>query len=185
MSNLHKETYNSVSHEWMTPAKIYRSILDFRGIEKYGMDVCASKANVPAFKHITPEMDSLSQNWKGICWLNPPYGRCKERKNRAYIELFIEKAYKESQRNCEVWSILPIRTENKYYHEYIFNAENCFWVMLQGKQGFINPANPEEKIKATLPCMIVYWGANSGYWANKWALEQPLKGAVMKNIYRR
>ena len=179
-----KFDYTSNKHNWQTPKSIYQPILDFIGREQFDIDVCCSTSNIPADSYysldfyllskngikynIVNQFDGLQANWGGICFLNPPYGRL--------LEKFVKKAFEESQKDCEVWSILPVRTENNYYHDYIFNNPNCFFVLLQGKQGFINPEKPEEKIKPTLPCMIVYWGKYALIHYDNWNREQPLKG---------
>ena len=39
------------------------------------MDVCATSENAKCKKYYGPEEDGLKQEWKGVCWMNPPYGR--------------------------------------------------------------------------------------------------------------
>ena len=39
------------------------------------LDVCATIENVKCEKYYRSEEDGLKQEWKGICWMNPPYGR--------------------------------------------------------------------------------------------------------------
>jgi site-specific DNA-methyltransferase (adenine-specific) len=52
----------------------------------------------------------LKQDWNGVVWCNPPYGR--------NISQWIKKAA-ESQ--CTVVMLLPARTDTKWFHDYVYN----------------------------------------------------------------
>lgn len=186
MARTNIKQYESQSNDWRTPPEIYQPILDFIGLYEFNTDVCCNGFNIPSAYYIrkdgvyrfnglkVEDNNGLQAKWFGSCWMNPPYGKD--------LALFVKKAFEESQKNCEVWSILPSRPENKYYHDYIFKADNTFWVMLQGKQGFINPDKPDSPICPTLPCMIVYWGANAKEYAKKWNENPPLAGMAMRIV---
>lgn len=47
--------FSSKSEMWETPQELFD--------------------NLNAEFHFTPEMDGLKQEWTGVCWCNPPYGR--------------------------------------------------------------------------------------------------------------
>ena len=38
-------------------------------------DVAATDENAKCTHHYTQEQDGLKQDWRGVCWMNPPYGR--------------------------------------------------------------------------------------------------------------
>ena len=39
------------------------------------LDVCATPENAKCEKYYRSEEDGLKQEWKGLCWMNPPCGR--------------------------------------------------------------------------------------------------------------
>lgn len=55
----------------------------------------------------TPDMDGLKQEWTGVCWCNPPYGR--------HIGKWIEKAVNSF---ATVVMLLPARTDTKWFHDW-------------------------------------------------------------------
>ena len=78
----------------------------------FDLDVCASDENAKCSKYFTEEDDALSKDWKGVCWMNPPYGR--------QISKWIEKAYQESKKGATVVCLIPARTDTSYWHKFIF-----------------------------------------------------------------
>lgn len=54
----------------------------------FDLDVCALPENAKCERYFTPEQDGLSQEWRGTCWMNPPYGR--------KIGAWVQKAYETS-----------------------------------------------------------------------------------------
>jgi site-specific DNA-methyltransferase (adenine-specific) len=82
-------------------------------------------------------MDGLKQEWTGVCWCNPPYGR--------KIGLWVEKAAKAE---CTVVMLLPARTDTRWFHDYIYGyAEIRF---IRGRLKFGGAQN-----SAPFPSMIV------------------------------
>ena len=81
-------------------------------------------------------MDGLKQEWKGVCWCNPPYGR--------EIGKWVEKAYKS---NCMVVMLLPARTDTKWFHDFCLKGIISF---IKGRLKFGNAKNC-----APFPSMIV------------------------------
>ncbi len=41
----------------------------------FELDVCATAENAKCKKYYSSEEDGLKQEWKGVCRMNPPYGR--------------------------------------------------------------------------------------------------------------
>lgn len=82
------------------------------------------------------------QEWKGHCWMNPPYGRT--------IKHWVKKAYESSLKGHLVVALLPARTDTAWFHEYILGkAEIRF---LRGRLKFGNATN-----SAPFPSMVVVW----------------------------
>lgn len=108
---------------------------------KFDLDVCAFKESAKCDKYFTPEDNALIQDWKGMCWMNPPYGR--------EIGKWIKKASEEViKHDSVVVALLPSRTDTKWFHDYIYEkAEVRF---LKGRLKFGNAVN-----SAPFPSMLV------------------------------
>ena len=78
----------------------------------FTLDVCATEADTKCERHYSPEEDGLAQEWEGVCWMNPPYGRNVTGK-------WVKKAVEESQKGCTVVSLLPARTDVAWWHDYV------------------------------------------------------------------
>ena len=104
-----KLMFSSKDQTWETPIEFFNKInKEF----SFDLDVCAVPETAKCEKYFTPEIDGLSQDWKGNCWMNPPYGR--------QIGKWIEKAYTESLKGATVVCLIPARTDTRYWHEFIF-----------------------------------------------------------------
>lgn len=79
--------FSSKTCEWETPIKFFKE-LDAK--YHFSLDVCATKENAKCSKFFTCEDDGLAQNWSGVCWMNPPYGR--------EIGKWVKKAYESALR---------------------------------------------------------------------------------------
>lgn len=121
---------------WETPQWLFDELdreFDFE------IDVCAIPENAKCEKYFTPQMDALKQEWQGVCWMNPPYGR--------EIGKWIEKAYKSAQNGATVVCLLPARTDTKWFHNYCMKGQIRF---LKGRLKFGGSKN-----SAPFPSMIV------------------------------
>ena len=104
-----KLMFSSKDQTWETPIEFFNKInKEF----SFDLDVCAVPETAKCEKYFTPEIDGLSQDWKGNCWMNPPYGR--------QIGKWIEKTYTESLKGATVVCLIPARTDTRYWHEFIF-----------------------------------------------------------------
>ncbi|MNV80605.1 DNA N-6-adenine-methyltransferase (Dam) [compost metagenome] len=105
-------------------------------------DVCALPSNAKCTRFYTPEMDGLAQEWRGVCWMNPPYGRT--------IGEWVKKAYASSQRGATVVALLPARTDTKWFHDYVYGKAETRFVRGRLKFG-------EAKNSAPFPSVVVIW----------------------------
>jgi phage N-6-adenine-methyltransferase len=64
--------FSSATDLWATPQAFFDKLNAEFGFE---LDVCALPENAKCPRYFSPEMDGLAQDWKGVCWMNPPYGR--------------------------------------------------------------------------------------------------------------
>ena len=79
--------FSSKSDEWETPQKFFNELNKEFNFE---LDVCALPENAKCKQYYSPEQDGLKQEWKGVCWCNPPYGR--------EIGKWVKKAYETVER---------------------------------------------------------------------------------------
>ena len=106
--------FDSKRQDWETPDDVFIP-LD-REFE-FTLDVCATAENTKCEKYFDSEIDGLSQDWKGICWMNPPFGQQKK---------WVEKAYNESKNGTVVVCLLPARTNTNWWHDYCMKGEIRF-----------------------------------------------------------
>lgn len=106
--------FKSSKQDWVTPNDFFRKLNDEFG---FTLDVAASKENTKCQRYFTEEDDGLLQDWKGVCWMNPPYNNKKN---------WIIKAYKESQKGATVVCLVPARTNTNWWHDYCMKGEIRF-----------------------------------------------------------
>lgn len=115
MGQINQSWYTSNTDMWATPQNFFDKLNDEF---KFTLDVCASKENAKCKNYFTIKEDALKQDWGGVCFMNPPYGR--------NISKWIEKAYIESQKGAVIVCLIPARTDTKYWHEFCFKGEVRF-----------------------------------------------------------
>ena len=92
---------------WETPQDFFDELnREF----KFDTDVCATKENAKCPIYFTSEEDGLRQEWKGVCWMNPPYGR--------QIGKWVKKAYESALGGATVVCLVPARTDTKWFQDY-------------------------------------------------------------------
>jgi phage N-6-adenine-methyltransferase len=103
--------FSSRSDGWETPQWLF-DLLD----AEFGftLDVCATAENAKCRRYYTPETDGLGQDWRGVCWMNPPYGR--------QIGRFVEKAHRSAIQGATVVCLVPARTDTAYWHRVVAHA---------------------------------------------------------------
>lgn len=128
--------FTSRTDEWETPQTLFDALHEEFNFET---DVCALPGNAKCSHFFTPEVDGLSQNWTGVCWMNPPYGR--------KIGNWIKKAYESSISGATVVCLIPSRTDTKWWHDYCMKGEVRF---IKGRLKF-----GDSKNSAPFPSAIV------------------------------
>ena len=131
--------FSSKTDIWETPKDLFDTLnKEFN----FTLDVCALPENAKCEKYYTPENNGLSQNWDGIIWCNPPYGK--------QINDWVKRALYSSVDGNTVVMLLPARTDTRWFHEYIYNRENVEIRFLKGRLRFGNAKN-----SAPFPSMVV------------------------------
>lgn len=108
--------FSSKSNCWETPQWFFDKL---NKVFAFETDVCALPENAKCGLYYTPDDNGLLQDWRGVCWLNPPYGR--------QISAWIEKAYKSAKENgATVVCLLPARVDTRWWHDYCSKGEVFF-----------------------------------------------------------
>ena len=139
MTSIH---FKSNIQTWETPQDFFNKLDDLFG---FTLDACASSDNAKVSNYYTVEQNALVQDWKGVVWCNPPYGREQVK--------FIQKAYDESVKHgSTVVCLIPARPDTKVWQDLIFNHADqvCF---IKGRLKFGN-----SKDAAPFPSALIVFG---------------------------
>lgn len=129
--------FSSKTDLWETPQDLFDELNDEFGFD---IDVCATKENAKCSRYFTKEQDGLLQDWDGVVWCNPPYGK--------EIGKWVEKAYKSYKDGSTVVMLLPARTDTKWFHNYIYGKAEIRFI--RGRLKFGGSKN-----SAPFPSMVV------------------------------
>lgn len=69
MKSIH---FKSENQTWETPQDFFDHV---NYLFNFTLDACASADNHKVSAYFSEEDDALIQNWHGVVWCNPPYGR--------------------------------------------------------------------------------------------------------------
>jgi phage N-6-adenine-methyltransferase len=127
---------SSKTDKWETPQWLFDK---YNAIYNFGTDVCALPSNAKCSYFYTEEQDGLKQEWQGVCWMNPPYGR--------KIGAWVKKAFESAQQGATVVCLLPARTDTKWFHNYCTQGDIEF---IKGRVTFGDAIN-----SAPFPSMVV------------------------------
>lgn len=134
-----KAAFSSKTDKWNTPQRVVKHLaMAF----DWDVDVCASGPNV--CRNFYSEADNrLAQTWRGLCWMNPPYGE--------EIGAWVEKARTEPG---AVVCLLPSRTDTKWWQKNVPFADLVVFVRGRLKFG-------GQKDSAPFPSAFVVFGTIS------------------------
>lgn len=129
--------FSSSTDLWSTPSDLFNKLdAEF----SFNTDVCATRENAKCNHFFSQQEDGLSQEWRGTCWMNPPYGR--------QIRKWVEKAHASAKNNkATVVCLVPARVDTSWWHDFCKNAEVFF---LKGRLKFGTATN-----SAPFPSAIV------------------------------
>jgi len=132
--NTQNTMFSSKSNDWGTPQNFYDKLNNSFG--PFTLDPCSDGQNNKTDNYFTKEQNGLSQDWSGNkVFMNPPYGRA--------IKDWLKKAYEEGQKpNTTVVCLIPARTDTKYWHDYVMNAQAVYFVKGRLKFGDSNNSAP-------------------------------------------
>jgi phage N-6-adenine-methyltransferase len=116
LSDLH---FSSDRLDWETPQDLFDDLDAEFG---FTLDVCATDMTAKCERYFTPADDGLAQEWEGVCWMNPPYGK--------EIVRWVEKAA-----NCgaTVVCLVPARVDTAWWWDHCRHGDVRF---LKGRLRF-------------------------------------------------
>ncbi len=136
--------FSSATDLWATPDDFFARYHAHFGFET---DVCATPDNAKCLRFFTKEQDGLVQEWTGVCWMNPPYGRT--------IGQWMRKAYESSLSGATVVCLVPARTDTYWWHDYAMKGEIEF---IKGRLKFGGHSN-----SAPFPSAVVVFRPKQEY----------------------
>lgn len=99
--------FTSVRDNWKTPKVFYDKLN-----EEFNFDFDPCPPN--------PQFDGLEIDWKLNNFVNPPYGNI--------IAKWLEKAVKEQEKGNTSVFLIPSRTDTKWWHNYVMNADEIRFI---------------------------------------------------------
>jgi phage N-6-adenine-methyltransferase len=147
--------FSSESCVWGTPQDLFDELNEeFR----FELDVCAGDENHKCERYFTKKDNGLKKDWRGVCWMNPPYGR-DETGN------WILKAYYSSLAGATVVCLVPARTDTEWFQNVCKNGEVRF---IKGRLRFTGKGN--RGYGAPFPSMVVIFkpGQEAGKMVYDW-----------------
>lgn len=139
--------YSSATDQWSTPQDLFDELHREFG---FTLDVCATDENAKCPAYFTEAQDGLAQDWRGVCWMNPPYGDL--------IREWVKKAYESAQAGATVVCLVPARVDTGWWWDYCRFGEVRF---LRGRLRF-----GSADTGAPFPSAVVVFGraANVLWW---------------------
>jgi len=138
-----KGLFSSRTEEWATPQYVF----DWLASQfNFTLDVCATRENAKCKKFYSKTEDGLKQKWYldsggGDVFMNPPYGK--------EIYKWMYKAMKEGEL-VTVVCLVHARTDTKWFHETVVNADEVWFVKGRLKFG-------DGKQSAPFPsCVVIF-----------------------------
>lgn len=104
--------FSSATDLWATPQEFFDK---YNAVYGFTLDVCANADNAKCANFFTIVDDGLAQEWAGVVWMNPPYGRT--------IKEWMRKAYESSLKGCTVVCLVPSRTDTAWWHDYAVKGD--------------------------------------------------------------
>lgn len=138
---------SSKSGDWRTPSDL---VADLATVFAWDLDVCASEPNVCS-NFYSPEQDGLRQPWRGLCWMNSPYGVGRQ------IDAWMYKARIQGQKlGTTVVCLPPARTSTRWWQDNVPHA--TLIVFIKGRLRFEEPGSTCKASPAPFPSAFVVFG---------------------------
>jgi phage N-6-adenine-methyltransferase len=141
-SILYQSTDNGGKDNWATPPDLFAKLhYEFH----FTLDVCAEAWNRKLPRYFDKAADGLKQEWTGVCWMNPPYGRA--------IGKWMRKAMEQAKAGATVICLVPAKTDTKWWIDTCPYASEIRW--FNGRIKFVNPETGQDDKPAGFPSALV------------------------------
>ena len=129
--------FSSATDNWATPQDFFDKL---HAVFNFQTDVCASAENAKCAAFYDLAANGLAQQWRGSCWMNPPYGKT--------IGDWMRKALQSARDNgATVVCLVPARTDTRWWQDTAPHGEVFF---VPGRLKFGSSKN-----SAPFPCAVV------------------------------
>ena len=141
-----KVLFSSAKEDWETPLDFYKKLdEEFH----FDLDPCADSSNHKCKKFYTKEENGLVQDWGGhTVFCNPPYGR---KSTGEWIKKCAEEAKKPG---TIVVMLIPVRTDTRAFHEYIYKKAEIRFV--KGRLKFGGSSDSAEYMRTGILNNLTY-----------------------------
>ncbi len=139
------DNVDNKSVDWYTPPWIFEGL----GLQ-FDLDPCQPEQPIkwiPAKKTFSLKDDGLAQQWDGLVWLNPPYGK--------YTGDWLKKM--DTHRNGV--ALVFSRTDCAWFHNFVVNADAILF--LKGRVKFVDGLGVSGGNGAGSGSMLIAWGEDS------------------------
>lgn len=126
--------------DWATPPELFAKL---DAVYHFDLDVCATADNAKCARFYSPEDNGLAQDWTGVCWMNPPYGR--------KVRDWMAKACEAGRNGVIVVCLVFARTDTRWWHDHAMQAT---WIaFIRGRVRFVGADSG-----APFPSALVVFG---------------------------
>jgi site-specific DNA-methyltransferase (adenine-specific) len=127
-----KVMFSSKKQDWATPQGFFDKLNWQFG--PFNLDPCATPESAKCSKFFTEDDDGLTMDWGGhTVFVNPPYGRT--------VGNWVKKAFEESKKdNTTVVMLIAARPDTQYWHNYVMNADEVYFI--KGRLKFGEASTP-------------------------------------------
>lgn len=159
---------NSQSTDWGTPFKYVNAIKGFFNGNIY-LDPCSNEYSIvgSSVAYKLPDC-GLSKSWDyPTIFVNPPYGRDKERKTT--IKNWLEKCCSSHESyKSEVIALVPVATNTSHWKEFIWPKAKSICFLSDTRLKFLERGIESHK-GAPMACCLVYWGNHGETFRNNFS----------------
>ncbi len=103
---INKGLFSSCKQSWEIPNELFKEL---DGEFHFNHDPCP----------IHFQGDGLREEWGTSTFVNPPYSE---------ISIWLQKGYQESQKGKTVVFLIPSRTDTRWWHEFVMNAQEIRFI---------------------------------------------------------
>jgi len=108
--------FDSNNNDWETTGTLFDLLnLEFH----FTIDLAASEHNKKVGTYFSKIDNALEQEWRGVCWCNPPFGE----KSGNQLKNFVKKGFEDYKKyGSTIVMLLPARTNTNWWNNYCNNA---------------------------------------------------------------